>query len=211
MAIGAQPTQTSVVISDGSGQTGTIPAADEKAAGVMTPVMYRQLNDLLRWRVGIDSGTDVGGPVDIITRGELNTALQALRQAPQQQALTVGNQFDQRRLLARVDALEAAHTQALSLPAPMPAAPVYDAGSVSREEIDQLKADMSSVSNRLAALEQGLNAIIDHLPTQLNTAHVTADPAGAYASLASRVSRVEETLRVIVEESIATAQAEGAA
>lgn len=209
MAIGAQPTQTSVVISDGSGQSGTIPAADEKAAGVMTPVMYRQLNDLLRWRVGIDAGTDVDGPVDIITRCELNQALQALR-APQQ-ALTAGNQFDMRRVLARVDALEAAHNQALSLPAPMQAAPVYDAGAVSREEIDQLKADMSSVANRLAALEQGLNAMIDHLPTALNTAHVTADPSGAYASLASRVSRVEETLRVIVEESIATAHAEGAA
>lgn len=209
MALGAQPTQTSVVVSDASGQAATIEAATEKAAGVMTAVMYRQLQDLLRWRVGVDSGTDVDGPVDIITRGELNVALQALR-APQQ-ALTVGNQFDQKRLLARVDALEAAHNQALSLPAPMPAAPVYDVGSVSREEIDQLKADMSSVSNRLAALEQGLNAMIDHLPTALNTAHVTADPPGAYASLASRVSRVEETLRVIVEESIATAQAEGAA
>jgi len=209
MAIGAQPTQTSVVITDGSGQPGTIEAANDKAAGVMTPVMYKQLNDLLRWRVGIDAGTDVDGPVDIITRGELNQALQAMR-APQQ-ALTVGNQFDQRRLLARVDALEQAHTQSLSLPAPMPAAPAYDVGAVSREEIDQLKADMSSVANRLAALEQGLNAMIDHLPTALNTAHVTADPSGAYASLASRVSRVEETLRVIVEESIATAQAEGAA
>lgn len=211
MAIGAQPTTTSVVISDGSGQTGTIPAANEKAAGVMTAVMYQQLNDLLRWRVGVDTGSDVGGPVDIITRTELNQALQALRQAPAQQALTVGNQFDQRRMLARMDALETAQTQALSLPSPQVLSPVYDADAVTREEIDQLKADMSSVSNRLAALEQGLNAIIDHLPTQLNTAHVTADPAGAYASLASRVSRVEETLRVIVEESIATAQAEGAA
>lgn len=210
MAIGAQPTTTSVVISDGSGQTGTIPAANEKAAGVMTAVMYQQLNDLLRWRVGVDTGADVGGPVDIITRGELNQALQALRQLPAPQA-AIGNQFDQRRMLARLDAVEAAQTQALSLPTPQSMASAYDVGAVSREEIDQIKADIGSMTARVAQLEQFANTLIDSLPQQLNTAHVTADPSGAYASLASRVSRVEETLRVIVEESIATAQAEGAA
>lgn len=210
MAIGAQPTTTSVVISDGSGQTGTIPAANEKAAGVMTAVMYQQLNDLLRWRVGVDTGSDVDGPVDIITRGELNQALQALRQLPSPQA-AIGNQFDQRRIAARLDALEAAHTQALTLPAPQPAGPVFDTGAVTREEVDQIKADIASMTARVAQLEQFANTLIDSLPTQLNQAHVTADPPGAYASLASRVSRVEETVRVIVEESIATAQAQGAA
>lgn len=111
MAIGVQPSTTSLVLSDGGGQNGTIPAATERAAGCMTAQMVRDLEALKLWRVGIETGGETG--VDVITRSELMTALAPLKARAQSADLS----FDLRRLQSRLDALEQS-PQSLSLPAP---------------------------------------------------------------------------------------------
>lgn len=68
---GAMPTRTSVEISIGT-EKANVAAASERAAGVMTAEHVRVLEELQRWRVGVETGTDAGNiRTDIITRGEL--------------------------------------------------------------------------------------------------------------------------------------------
>lgn len=68
---GAMPTRTSVEISIGTDKA-NVPAATERQAGVMTAEHVAALEDLRRWRVGVETGTDAGDlRTDIITREEL--------------------------------------------------------------------------------------------------------------------------------------------
>lgn len=156
MAIGVQPSTTSLVLADGSGQNGTIPAATERSAGCMTAQMVRDLETLKMWRVGVETGGETS--VDIITRSELMSALAPLKaRSPSSES-----SFDVRRLQARVDALE--HSPPLALPPPGGASDdrvrlLEDAVAGLGEELIRAIQSEKAMASRVAEIESRLAMI----------------------------------------------------
>lgn len=89
--IGAIPTKTTVRITSTTGDFGTIPAATEASAGVMTAHHVKSLNQVLAW--GMLNGLAPAEPADtsnLVRREEVAAAIRVVAEqhAPQIEKLT---------------------------------------------------------------------------------------------------------------------------
>lgn len=171
--LGALPTRTSVEIRVPTG-TCSIPAADPRAAGVMTAEQAEALADLALWRRRVETGDD-RSKNDVITRSELVAELDALELPPdlsdQIAALSKTVAATTEALATRVEALEKK---------PAPAIPDMDGLRLRVQALEQRRGgavpagtpaqaiDLSPVLRRIDALERA--------PKKSDTTYVSQAP-----------------------------------
>lgn len=111
--IGILPTKTGVRVNSSTGRHGDIPAVEESLAGVMTPALLKILNELDRWKRGIESGNDGSrAETDVITRKELQEEISRVVKSAQlapalyQVPAGMAPEYADTTLAPRVDAVE---------------------------------------------------------------------------------------------------------
>ena len=206
--LGALPTRTSVEIRVPTG-TCSIPAADPRAAGVMTAEQAEALADLALWRRRVETGDDRGKD-DVITRTELVAELEALTIPPdlseQIAALSKTVAATTEAIANRVEALEKK---------PAPAIPDMDGLRLRVQALEQRRGgaapagapvqaiDLSPVLRRIEALERapktsettyvGQSVDLEPMKRTVEQIHEIASAAGhGVVEMTGHLSRMQQ-------------------